>query len=380
LLFVSLAALVNYLIDPYAVFGAGTIAGLNQVKPHPDVMLPEIKLILGTRARPDALILGNSRAEVGFDPQHPAFRARGLLAFNAAVPGSATEYEASALQRFAVASNIRVAIIGLDFLDFLYGPNESARPTPAFEGSASAARTRLLALFSVTALLDSARTVVIQHERHPATLRPDGFNPMLDYLDIAATEGYAVLFRQRAEQSARQLAREPHNLYTQGSRQSPAFSALESVLRIAAEKGIDVQLVIYPYHLILMLQIEAAGLWPLFEEWKADVAALSDEARRRGVRVSLWDFACPDHQTAEAVPGDDERKAMMRWYWEAGHFKKELGDLVLARIFGQGNQYGGEGFGIQLTSENAAARNDACRAALATMRNTPGILSSVRAK
>jgi hypothetical protein len=200
---------------------------------------------------------------------------------------------------------------------------------------------------------------------------------MLDYLDIAATEGYAVLFRQRAEQSARQLAREPHNLYTEGNRQSPGFSALESVLRIAGQKGVDVQLVIYPYHLLLMLQIESAGLWPLFEEWKADVAALSDGARRRGVRVTLWDFGCPDRLTAEAVPGDGERKATMQWYWEAGHFKKELGDLVLARIFGD-DQYSGEGFGVQLTSENVATRNNACREALATMRGALQTLPSVR--
>jgi len=154
---------------------------------------------------------------------------------------------------------------------------------------------------------------------------------------------------------------------------------LESVLRIAGENGVDVQLVIYPYHLLLMLQIEAAGLWPLLEQWKADVAALSDEARRRGVRVTLWDFSCPDRLTAEAVPGDRERKATMRWYWEAGHFKKELGDLVLARVFGQDDQYSGEGFGVQLTSENAAARNNACRAALATMRSASRIVPSVRA-
>ena len=34
----------------------------------------------------------------------------------------------------------------------------------------------------------------------------------------------------------------------------------------------------------------------------------------------------------------------MRWYWEAGHFKRELGDRIIARIRGGGD----EGFGVRL--------------------------------
>ena len=116
---------------------------------------------------------------------------------------------------------------------------------------------------------------------------------------------------------------------------SPSFSALQVlILRTAGEKETDLQLVIYPVHLLLLLQIQEAGLWPLFEQWKADVAAISDEARRHGRPITLWDFGCPDGFTTEAVPPDGDRKTKMQWYWEAGHFKKELGDRVLERVLG----------------------------------------------
>src|SRR6266702_1372689 len=113
------AGLFSYLIDPYAVFGTRTLAGVNVIKPRPDVMLSDIKFIVGTRSRPSALILGNSRAEVGFDPAHPIIVARGLRGYNAAIPGSGPEATAYAFKLFTTTSSIKVAVLGIDFLDFL---------------------------------------------------------------------------------------------------------------------------------------------------------------------------------------------------------------------------------------------------------------------
>jgi hypothetical protein len=44
----------------------------------------------------------------------------------------------------------------------------------------------------------------------------------------------------------------------------------------------------------------------------------------------------------------------MRWYWEAGHFKSELGDRMLDRIFGKPG--GIPGFGILLEPKNVEER------------------------
>jgi hypothetical protein len=186
---------------------------------------------------------------------------------------------------------------------------------------------------------------------------------MFDYRELAATEGYSALFRQRAQESASYLARQPHELYVDGRHGSPAYSAMSEMLRTAEEKRIDLRLVIYPYHATLLAQFSRAGLWPLFERWKADVAALSDNARRRGIDVAVWDFACPTALTAEPVPAEADRDATMRWYWEGGHFKKELGDLVLQTVFDSTGPGEVGGFGFELTTPYVARRNTACRTA-----------------
>lgn len=45
----------------------------------------------------------------------------------------------------------------------------------------------------------------------------------------------------------------------------------------------------------------------------------------------------------------------MQWYWEAGHFKSELGSLILDRVLGQ--KAAPADFGLHLNSANVAAQN-----------------------
>src|SRR5437763_9397564 len=85
----SLAAVAafNLAIDPYAIFGAPIVEGVNAVKPRPDAWIADIKLAVARKRGPKALILGNSRAEIGFDPDSAALRATKIAAYNMAVPG-----------------------------------------------------------------------------------------------------------------------------------------------------------------------------------------------------------------------------------------------------------------------------------------------------
>jgi hypothetical protein len=350
------------------VFGTPAVAGFNAIKPRPDAMLEDIKFIAGSRYGPSALILGNSRADVGFDPGHSAFSARQLRAYNAAVPGSGIDYVDRALRRFAGVAPVQSIVAGLDFLDFLYPPDDVSSPPSASGDIAAVMKTRLRALFSTTALLDSLKALFIQWEAAPAVLRRDGFNPMRDYGPIAASSGYSMLFRQRAQELAKSLAKQPHNLDVGGRMKSPAYTALRSLLQFAGQRQTEVKLVIYPYHVLLLLQYDEAGLLPLFEQWERDAAAIAAEARERGIRVSLWDFSCPTPLSAEPIPSDGDLRAVMQWYWEGGHFKKELGDLVLSRMYEPAPTEVPDGFGMELTPANVESRVAACRAALSAMR------------
>ena len=58
--------------------------------------------------------------------------------------------------------------------------------------------------------------------------------------------------------------------------------------------------------------------------------------------------------TSERVPGAREKGKPMQWYWEAGHYKPVVGELVVARMLGndKGSNPAPPGFGVRLTPQN----------------------------
>ena len=86
---------------------------------------------------------------------------------------------------------------------------------------------------------------------------------------------------------------------------------------------------------VKILPCICAGLWNAFEDWKRKLAQIVDEdaaASGSAQPFVLWDFSGYNSITTEAVPAQGDLRSEMRWYWEAGHFKKESGDLVLDRV------------------------------------------------
>jgi hypothetical protein len=72
------------------------------------------------------------------------------------------------------------------------------------------------------------------------------------------------------------------------------------------------------------------------------------------------------------VPAPSERANAMKWYWEAGHYKRELGDVVLSRLMasGAGSPAAAAGFGVELDSRNIDAHLAEIRVARARYAET----------
>jgi hypothetical protein len=60
--------------------------------------------------------------------------------------------------------------------------------------------------------------------------------------------------------------------------------------------------------------------------------------------VRLWDFSGFDAVSTEPVPTLVKRKVDMLWFWEPAHFKRAVGERILAAIYD-----GVAGYGAQLT-------------------------------
>jgi hypothetical protein len=325
-------AAINRLLDPYGLHEGPRWAGVNEVKARPNRVIDDIKLAAALRLRADAVILGNSRADVGFDPSYPAMRRLAARPYNLAVPGAGLETSVRQLETLLAAGvHPKVVIVGVDFIDFLNDkppPRPAQRPDRMQEWQGRVLRLNGESLFTLAALGDSMETLRAQHAAYPATIRQDGFNPMRDYLGLARSDGYYALFRQRGLENARRFkaAKWPSDV-----RATSSYLAFERLIALARTNGIRMELAIYPYHAQILGTLRHYGMLPAFEAWKATLADTVSRAAEAGA-VRLWDFAVLDDRSAEAIPRPGDMKAETVWYWEAGHFKATLGDLVLERM------------------------------------------------
>lgn len=388
LLLLAVAAL-NFVVDPYGLFRGIDEPGFNSVKPAAGRHGAMMKAYQVLRVPPRGLILGNSRSEVGFDPDHRAWPTDAHPVFNLALPGTDTSTSLRYLQHVLANRNApkpEVLVWGIDFMDFLVDP-----APPASAGLQPHERSRLLtnpdgsdnpgrwlqqardyaeATFTLAALRDSMETLASQKNPYAENLTPAGFNPMQDYLKITADEGYWNVFRQKDKANIKDFLRRPKGIFDANGRSSAALDDLRQILTLCRQHGIKLHLVIYPYHAHLLEIFRITGHWQAFEAWKREVVhiAAQDAGADEGLAVPLWDFSGFNELTTEAVPEKGDRKTRMQWYWEAGHFKSELGDLVLDRVLGGTGS--AAGFGVRLDPGNIERQIARLRAQEADYRRT----------
>ena len=342
---------VNVVVDPYGLFRIVDVTGLNRIKSQAGERAALFKRTGVERMRPASLVLGNSRAEIGFDPESPAWPESARPVFNLALPGAGIAAVADELAEALRSTSPRLVVVGLDFLDFRVDPSsdESFTAQPANADSTRGLRDRAAALLTLNALADSLTTIRAQHEPYAASLTDAGFNPKRDYIGVSRREGYFAMFRQRDQENARAYVSGPKSVFQTGKRPAPAFDAVDNIVARARERGIALRLVLYPYHVHTLMLFQLTGLWPAYEDWKRELVGRVDAARGT-VDVELWDFTGFSPHTDEQVPRPGDTRTELQWYWEAGHFKKSLGDLLLANMFDKRNTH--EQWGRQLTGRN----------------------------
>jgi hypothetical protein len=347
LLICILGAGFNYLVDPYSLFGTHRIPGFNELKPTASERVRVIKPYMASRSKPKLVIGGNSRPEMGLNPKSGCWEEADQPVFNTGIPGADVYMQTRYVQHAVESGHAKRILFGVDFLDFLV---DSSEPTGAidwnrlgmrFEGrlnsdsddgtgthmSFQQTEDIFSGLFSLVALGDSVMTLASQRDADSATRHEDGFNPGLDYLPIIRNEGQAVLFQQKNLEVRKRLQQKNLGVLDSHGQRTMPLEALRRFLEWANKRGIAVVLFINPYHSDYLIQIEMAGKWTVFEDWKRQLAIVAEE-----YSVPLWDFNAFDQYSTESPPLPKDKLSMLHWFWEPAHYRHELGDLMLASM------------------------------------------------
>lgn len=338
-------------IDPYHLYGFVDSPRFNHVKPLPEQYREQIKLAQATAVRPDVILLGNSRVEVGLDPDSPQLSGHGRTAYNMGMAGTRLTVSERMYARLrAHAAPAAMAVVGVEFLDFLVKPDSALAPAPSAEPLPW--EWRFDTLFSIKSVSDALRTVRLQKAADPETMTQRGQTPLRDYNRYARAEGYHAIFQQKAADNAKNIVRKPHNLFVAGTDSSESIDRLRALLDTMARDRTEVHLVIYPYHAQLMAMVEEGGLLPAMDDWKRLLVREADAVRARypGARITVWDFSGYADMRCERIPAPGDTRSRTQWYWEAGHFKSTLGERILQRVLGEETP-----FGVRLAADNLDA-------------------------
>jgi hypothetical protein len=226
------------------------------------------------------------------------------------------------------------------------------------------------ALVSMSAVQSSMKSVR-QQDWPGDTLTPNGhwttLNPRFDH-----PAAFVAYTRNTLERVARLVQRD--------AAIAGARDELRSLLRFAYASGGDVALLVSPSHAWHWQTMELAGAWSRFEAVKRDLVRVNEEEATRAGRpaFAVWDFSGSYGPNTESVP----RSAgiPMRWYWESVHYKRELGNLMLDRMFQETVAGEWPDFGVRITTSNLESHLSRLRdlQALYASQN-PGVVATIRA-
>jgi|JI6StandDraft_1071083.scaffolds.fasta_scaffold00181_35 hypothetical protein len=331
----GLVVLFNRAVNPYCLFANDWLA--SQTKPETFTHLRLVKAMQVRHLRPQSVILGSSRAETGLDPAHTAWTNKPV--YNLGLSDARLDEIKHYFQHACEVSHIRQAVLLLDFTAFLPG-GQNAPDFREERFTGFFIEDHVLGLCSWDALMGSVNTFL----GRPGEKRylPDGSRD-------AEMESERVLAKGGTRKAF--LAYEKRFLMggigNEGIRlDEKELQNFSDILEMARKHDVDLRLAVAPVHARYLEMLNRIGQGVLFEEWKRFITRMTEASRTSERAFPLLDFSGYNDFTTEPVP----ERGLARYYFEASHFTKALGDELLARIFEDATIVQPGGFGFRLTS------------------------------
>ncbi|MHA4871539.1 hypothetical protein ACXZ1M_28005 [Duganella sp. PWIR1] len=329
-------ATLNYQVDPYLIHQWNT-PHLQRLLPGRERLSPWGKTYALARFRPQVLYVGNSRTELGLPVNTTWFG--GKRVFNAALSGASLGDAAAMARHAATVSKLETVVWGIDAPSFSMeiGNTDFDRELVAQDRHYLLRRwmINLRRALSLDMTEDSIRV-----------LRGQFGSVCLSSLALLGQrDGRCV--RDRIESlggTAASILPRVRDFSRGGGPTAEAMQELDRATASLCRAGTRVRLYINPTHAMTSDVLYWAGKWPALEQWQKQLTALADQHRRQGCDARLFDFSGFNSVTTEAPPQRSGQPEMAH-YWETSHYRENVGQMILARMFGADDAR----FGVELT-------------------------------
>jgi hypothetical protein len=361
----------NLFVDPYGSYRLIETAAKLQSRPAVYRRVKLAKAYDVRRIKPEAIILGTSRSHVALRMTHGGWSVPLSARYNDAFDGATTKEMYAYLLHAQAVHPLRQVVLGLDSWQLGRGPAWT-RPdfdqTILFEPgrplhNASVYAADLSLLISTDTTSASIAEIRGNNSEEPQWLAPDGqrlgdifFREVEPRYSISPGAYFRNVDRQEIAftfDTGPALTGHRRTMPPSGSQPGlTSFDYIEKIVSFCREHSIDLQIFITPAHANQLEIAALLGNWPTIERGKRDlVNLLAQDAESHSTRpVPLYDFCGYSSVTTEEVPPAGSR-AEMKYYWDSSHFKQEVGDWILDRLFGTASKDHPvpEDFGVLLT-------------------------------
>ncbi|KAB8046663.1 hypothetical protein GCN78_23520 [Janthinobacterium rivuli] len=345
---------VNYRVDPYLLHQWDSPL-LQRLRPTYEKLSAWGKTYAVARYRPAVVYIGNSRTEMGL-PTGVRALFDGKSVFNSAVSGASIGEAIRLAEHAARVSHVDTMVWGIDAPSFSLELG-SAGVEPGLTAAGPA-------FFARRALLNIKRGLTVDMTRDTWRILSGSYDGVcLSSLALNGQRDASCLTSRNRTWAGTARAFTPRlQEFGDGlGPTAPALRAFDASVGKLCQGGTRLRLYINPTHALTLDGLYWRGKWDAMETWQRDLAQLAGRYRRQGCDVRLLDFSGFNSITSEPIPQVTGARAM-RYYWEASHYRDNVGRFILARLFGGGTAVPDD-FGIELTPATVDAHQAAMRAA-----------------
>lgn len=336
------AVILNYLVDPYLIHQWDTDL-VQRLSPAQQRITPWGKTYAAYRYRPEVVYLGSSRAEIGLPVDPLLFP--GKRVFNLSIIGASFGDAVNMLRHTSVFQRPETVVWGLDYGDQfkVAGSNTDFIPELVATGPAYPLWRTLLNIRRSASMDMTEESFMLvsglSEQKCPSLLATYGNKSSPCVAEIMRKEGGTAAAFAKVMRKNKPLP-DPPDL--------PATLQLfDKVTDEYCRQGTAFRFFLHPVHALAEL-----SYWQqkedLLDNWKRALVKVVDARRQQGCDIDLVDFSGFNRITSEEVPQATGQENM-QYYWEHSHYRSEVGQMILERLFRKGRTAAEDDFGVELT-------------------------------
>jgi len=337
---IGVTAAINAFIDPYEQFHFTSVDGINSEKYNGGSRIS--KSIKVTTHQFSTLIMGTSRAEIGFSTSHLAWQERPV--YNLSLNAASMDEVYKVFQYARAQHSPKVLFLSVDLLMF----NRHNKLPIDFERSLfsgiSPFHSAIQSLLGFDTLNQSRKTFRRNIKGIKSYYTPSGQRIGQYVFKKPITKyGQRALFWNALTSQYIQNTFTYKNFVFDPKK----MLALKNIIHICYKEHIKLYIIIPPIHALQLETMVQMNLWHDFERMLRDILSIAQHTN-----TPVYDFTSWEGINAESLPHPQDIHKHMTWYWEASHFKETLGNKVIKAVLTDKKE---EAFGLLLNTQHIDA-------------------------